>query len=116
MTRIANTEQVLLLLRAHLERTARQGRKNTKKVSSRDSVRATPLKRLREISDKEELPQEAFKRAIVQGLLAEELGEEVLNDPLFQKLVDEVHDRIKRDEDSNTLLDLATRQLAGSDP
>lgn len=108
MTRITNTDQVLALLRARLERSAR-ARRGTAKSAQRS--RPTPLVRLQEMASGEELSESDIARAVIAGLLAEEFGEDVVAESRFQQIVDEVRRLIEADEQSSTRLKIAVRDL-----
>lgn len=109
MTRISNTEQVLLLLRAHLQRTGRQRR--TSRAGPAGASRRSPVERLRELAGDGELPRQEIGRALLAGLLADDLGEGAINDPSFQRVLDEVQRRVAGDKDAKQMLDRAVDQL-----
>lgn len=89
MTRITSADHVLLLLR---ERLARSGGDRT--VQSRGAATARsptrPLERLRAMTALDRLGEEDRRRAIIQGLLTEELGDAIGNDPGFQTVLSKV--------------------------
>jgi hypothetical protein len=112
LTRITNTDQVLLLLQSHLQRAQRAERKTAGAVS-KSNVPQTPIERLQNLVRQDELPETEIGRAIVRGLLAHEFGAAVANDAKFNALVDEVLGAIRRDEATSRLLERAIQQLTG---
>lgn len=110
MTRITNADQVLLLLRAHLERTERQRRKDVS-AGARAETRQGPLERVHNMAGLENLSERDISRALISGLLTEEFGVEVASEPLFQEIVDGVLRIVDADEKSRALLQKALTQL-----
>jgi hypothetical protein len=108
MTRITNAEQVLVLLRAHLERAQRSTRKRTQ---SRDS-KPGPLERVQRLASAEGLSEADVARALIAGLLTEEFGAGFAAEPRFQAMVEEVWGVIERDEKARGLLRRALAELA----
>ena len=70
MTRITNAEQVLLLLRTHLERAQRSERRRTQRRNAKPS----PLERAQRLASTEGLSEADLSRALIAGLLTEEFG------------------------------------------
>ncbi|WP_137861310.1 MULTISPECIES: hypothetical protein [unclassified Sphingomonas] len=115
MTRIGNVDQVLLLLQEQLQRTsrnrgtARQGRTARAEASS-----ARPLDRVRALAALDTLDEEELRRAMVRGLLAEQFGEAVGNDPALIAIVDQVSRMIGETPEGRQLMDRALAQLRES--
>ena len=115
MTRITNTDQVLLLLQSHLQRAQRSGRKTTSAVS-RTNVPQTPIERVQNLVRQDELPEAEIGRALGRGLLGHEFGAAVANEAKFHAIVDEVLNAIRRDQAANQLLERAVKQLVERPP
>ena len=109
MTRITNTEQVLLLLRSHLQRSERNRRRGAS--AAKGGGKQGPLQRVQELANAPGLSETAIARAMVAGLLTEQFGAAVANDPRFQQMVEEVHGVIERDEAGRDLLRKAVTAL-----
>lgn len=112
MTRISNADQALQILRQQLQRMS--GKSEAKRSNKTDATRPSQQKaitRLKALAQLEELSSEEFERTLVQGLLIDEFGEGVVNDPHFQKLVDNVLAIISSDQKSRQLLLSAKREL-----
>lgn len=107
MTKITNADQVLILLRAHLERAKRASKAGAQKNSSRSG----PLERVTKLAATEGLSEEDVARALIGGLLAEEFGAEFAAEPRFQSLVEDVRLMIDRDENGRSLLRRAVGEI-----
>ena len=112
MTRITNADHVLLLLRNHLGRTdkGRRKRRQADRAEQRP-VQSSPLERVERLAAADELSELEIRRALIAGLLAEEFGENVINDPHFQQIVDDVVTILQRDTNSEALLQAACKGL-----
>ncbi len=111
MTRITNADHVLLLLRNHLERNEKSRRKRTPASGEKRPHHAGPLERLERLAAADDLPEPEIRRALISGLLAEEFGDEIINDPNFQQIVDDVAGLLQRDPKSEKLLSAACARL-----
>jgi hypothetical protein len=108
VTRITNAEQVLHLLRAHLERARnadRKGRGDAKAVKQ-----ARPMERMRALNGAG-LSDAQLERALISGLLAEEFGPGLANEARFQHIIDEVTHTLRRDQRGRELLAEAIKRL-----
>ena len=88
VTQIGPADQVLLLLREQLKAAERGKPKKTER-SAKTAGRA-PRERLAALAAIEDLPERDFRRAMVRGLLAERLGEELVADPAFEAAAIEI--------------------------
>ena len=109
MTRITNSEHVLMLLRAQLRQIERPAR--MPKASGTAKVHKSPLERLRDVARSDDASDEDIQRLFVQNLLADAFGEKVVNDPMFQSVVQSVTATILSDDDSRALLDQALKRV-----
>ena len=113
MTRITNSDHVLLLLREQLQKI---GRTRSERPSRAGAVRGStprPIARLQAMASLEEYAGEEFRRTLVRAILTEEMGEAMANDPSFQAVVDNVYRMISSTPDGQELIDRAGRQLRG---
>lgn len=108
MTRITNADQVLMLLRIHLERAHRAERKPAKTPSGRPG----PLARVQQMTGAEGMSEADLARALIAGLLTEEFGAEFAVEPRFQALVEDVRQIIEHDDNGRALLRDAVTQLS----
>ena len=105
MTRITGSDAVLALVQEQLHRLGK-GRAGGRARSARAGA-ATPLDRLRALAGQGGLSDDDVKAALVRGLLVEQLGEGIGNDPAFARIAGEVL-RILGDSDAGrALLDRA---------
>jgi hypothetical protein len=109
MTRVGNVEQVLLLLREQLQRAGKKSGTVRKTETGRTTQR--PLDRVRALAALDSLNEDEVRRAVVRGILTEEFGEGVGNDPALQQVVDQVIGIIGGTPDGAELIDRAVAQL-----
>lgn len=114
MTRITGADQILTLLRAQLEQREKQRRKTTQGRGTLPEAQNS-VSRLREITCRDDLPRSTLERALVQALLVKEFGETAINDPSFQNMLDNLHERIASDSKTSDLLRRATDELLSLD-
>lgn len=111
MTRISNADQVLIMLRAHLERVQRGRKKEVARPPKHSRARQSPLERVQHLAAAAGLSETEIGAALIEGLLLEEFGPAFANDPQFLRITQEVKRVIGDDEHSTLLLQNAVRQL-----
>lgn len=89
MTRITGADHVLLLLREKLSRAERE-RAGAPGKAAIGRTGSSPLERLRAMTGLDALSGDERRRAVVHGLLADELGDAVVNDASFGAVLDDV--------------------------
>jgi hypothetical protein len=101
MEPVSNVDGLVLLLRQRLLERSRANRSSQKdrKVSGRADVGA-----VRALAAVDNLDDRQLKRALIQNILAEQLGDGLLNEARFQQVVDRVTDTIELDTDASRLL------------
>jgi hypothetical protein len=112
MTRIGNTDQVLLLLREQLQKLGHNRKERTGRSGPVRKSTPRPIERLQAMGSYEE--GEEFRRTLVRAILTEEMGEAMANDPSFQAVVDNVYRMLSATADGQDLIDRAGRQLRGA--
>lgn len=112
MTRISASDHIMILLRQKLERAAalKKGGK-AQKVGGAANEDGSNIHRIRALAQMESLSDEDIERSMIQGLLIEELGEGLVNDPKFQQLVSRVAELLASDDAGRALLNAARRDL-----
>jgi hypothetical protein len=113
LTKISNSDHVLILLRAQLERAKKAGRTDKAQPKKTSDIREGPVARVRSLALYDNLSQVDLARALVSGLLLEHFGEEVVNAAKFQGLVDEIISQLGANTAGKELLDQATIELLG---
>ncbi|PTS90551.1 hypothetical protein DBR17_01115 [Sphingomonas sp. HMWF008] len=111
MTRISNADQVLLLLQEQIGRLAKN------KSAPRGTLAAKggtpePMARVRALAAREGLSEEDLKRALVRGILVQQLGDAVGNDPAFEAIAHDVIRIIGEAPEGRDLLERALGRLS----
>ena len=109
MTRIDGTAAVLALVQEQLHRL---GKDRAQTSRGAKTGAATPLDRLRALTGRDALSDDDLKRALVRGLLVQQLGEGIGNDPAFERVAGDVLRILGESDDARDLLERAVRQLA----
>lgn len=119
MDPISQVDQLVLLLRQRLlERSAARPRHRSESGVRGDLARLSASQRLQQIAALDALGERGVRRGIVQSLLAEHLGRELLNDANFQQTIDDVVDALERDEKGRAVMReviVQLRRTAGAD-
>jgi hypothetical protein len=111
VTKVSNSDHVLMLLRAQLERAKKAGRAGKAQPKKTTDIREGPVSRVRSLALYDNLTQSDLARALVSGLLLEHFGEEIVNAAKFQALVDEIVSQLGANTAGKELLDQATVEL-----
>ena len=104
---------MLLLLRAHLQRSDRARKRTKSSGAERAAPRQSAVERAQQIASAEGLSPNDVARALISGLLTEEFGDSIANDARFQQMVDEVTSALRADAAGGKLLKAAVRELGG---
>ncbi|WP_341209501.1 hypothetical protein [uncultured Sphingomonas sp.] len=110
MTTIGITDRVLLILRERLRRSERAATRGTAPVGERA---ASPQERMEALATIRDLPERDFRRAVVRGLLGEQLGEALAADPAFDAMSAEVLRIVEGSDEARAVLDRAVEELRG---
>jgi len=112
MTRITNVDQVMLLLQSRLQSKKKTDKKHGEgnRVEKKE-LHQPPLSRVKNIVKDGVLSEEDIHKALVRGLLTQEFGSSIANDPAFHRIIEDVMGVIRKDESSKKLLQQAMRQL-----
>lgn len=111
MTGIGKVDQVVLQLRAQLQKVA-QSRGRPAAGAAR--AEKSPLDRFRALDGAERHGDRDLRRKFVRALLTEELGEDLANQPEFERISNEVWALIEEDEGLRPQLEEALRELGNS--
>lgn len=112
MTRISASDHIVILLRQKLERAAtlKKGDK-ARQVAGAGQEDGSNIHRVRALAQMASLSDEDIERSMIQGLLVEELGEALANDPKFQQIVSRIVELLGSDEAAKALLAAARHDL-----
>lgn len=110
MDPISNVDQLVLMLRQRLmERSKGVGGKDrSTRASTTPSPAATPLSALGALDDRQ------FRRALIQDILGERMGRQLVNDAEFQQVVERVATALEQDATAGRLMDRVVRELRGA--
>lgn len=112
MDPISNVDRVVLILRQRLQERARAAA--SKNVTLAGDAQKTPLEVVQSLAVAEGLGDRELGRALVQSLLTDHFGRDLVNDAKFQRVVDRVTETLEADPTSAQLLADTVRQLRAS--
>jgi len=104
MDPISNADRLAILLRQKLLERSKAGRAG--RPDSKEAAHTMPAgaSGVRALAGVEGVDERQLRRAFVQTLLADQLGQSLINDPQFQQIVSRVTDTIEEDPDASRLL------------
>jgi hypothetical protein len=109
MDPISQADRLVIILRQRLAERARSGKAEGKAAPRRrPQSRIDPLRALAAADDSDE---RQLRRLLVQTLLADQIGQELINEPQFQQVVDRVTEAIEGDGEAARLLGRVARDL-----
>jgi hypothetical protein len=111
MTRVGNVDQVLLLIREQLQRSGRGRGASRAALGASAEPASGPIERMRALAMLDTLEERDLRRAVVHGLLADQLGEGVANAPELVAIIDRVIRTIEETPEGRALTDRAIGQL-----
>lgn len=113
MEPISNADRLVLLLRQKLEERAKaeRARSGARGPAGQTQVRISGVRALAAAGSSDEKP---LRRAVIQHLLADQMGGELINDAKFQEIVSRVSDAIEADDETRGLLSGVVSELRGS--
>lgn len=114
MTRISNSDHVLLLLQDQIARLAKDRAGRAGRVPPARGGVPEPLVRLRALARRAGVSEDELKRALVRGLLVQQLGEALGGDPAFEAVAGDVLRIIGESAGGQELIDRALAQLGAS--
>lgn len=114
MDRISSADRVIMLLRQRLLERSRTG--NASRPDGRSSGNPAPgsLDGIQALAGVEGIDDHQLSRALIQSLLAEEFGAELINDAKFQQVVTRVVETIEGETGSAKLLSRLLGDLRAS--
>lgn len=102
MEPVSTTDRLVLLLRRKLEERARARGVSRLKARSAHAVAARSA--VRALAAAGSVDERQVRRAVVQNILADQIGPELMNDAHFQQIVSRVTDAIAEDHQASGLL------------
>ena len=110
MEPISSAERLVLILRQKLEERARASGKSRARERGQ-SVAPAEASGVRGLAAVEGTDSRNFRRAVVQQILADQIGPSLINDAQFQLVVTRVSDAIENDPDTAALLSRAIAEF-----
>jgi len=104
MDPVSGADQLVILLRQKLRERARLAAKE--KTGTRPQTGGEPsgLQMVQALVAVEGVDQHLLRRALVQNLMAEHFGQEMINDAQFQQIVSRVTGAIEEDDGASALI------------
>jgi hypothetical protein len=110
MTRVSNIDQFTLILRQRLLERTKGAQKGRGRAHARTNSESG-LARVRELAAIGQADARQVRRALVEGLLADQFGPELVNEARFQQVVERVSQTLEADEQTRSLLDRVVADL-----
>lgn len=104
MDPISGADQLVILLRQKLQERARASSKSKAAKHSKVGGEPVGLPSIYTLLSAEGADPGLLRRALVQNLLAEHFGQEMINDAQFQQIVSRVTGLVEEDADASTLV------------
>lgn len=105
MDPISNVDRLVLILRQRLAESSGKAKAGRKDAGRPARSAANPADAIRAIAATGSATDRELKRALVQTLLADHFGQELVNDARFQQVVDRVQASLDQDPDLAVLFD-----------
>lgn len=112
MDPISNADRLARLLRQKLEERSKTGKRTA--TAPRQAVQPRGVEAVRAVTGRlagAGVDDAHLKRALIEQLLADQFGSEMLNEPRFQQIVDQVADIMQTDKSISDLLGKAMADL-----
>lgn len=109
MEPVSNVDRLVLLLRQRLQE--RERLKAAPRTAGRTTGRTGGLTAAQALAAIGHIDERQFRRALIQGLLTDQFGHEMLNEARFQQVVDRVVSAIEGDAAGRELLDRISREM-----
>ena len=103
MDPITNVDRLVLILRQKLEERQRASQ-SSKKTGQPTSVNQSAVSRFGTIAAIDGVDERQLRRTFIQTLLADQLGEKLVNDAQFQQVVSRVTEAVEEDSAASKLL------------
>jgi hypothetical protein len=111
MDPISQVDQLAMILRQRILDHSTPRTAKTKKAGA--EARSSWVANLKALAATEAVNDHQLRRALVQSILAEQLGQGLLNEMKFQRIVDRVTEALEADKAGATLLSQCITELRG---
>jgi hypothetical protein len=113
MDPISNVDRLVRLLRARLDERAKASRTERRAPQS-DAQGAEKPDPLSALAAAEGVPQRALKRALIEHILADHFGHDLINEARFQQVTERVAETLESDPASDALMTRLVKELRSS--
>lgn len=114
MDPISNVDRLVLILRQRLQERAKANASRSERRERSEQEPATGLDNVQAMAAVEGVDDRQLGRALIQSILADHFGPEMLNEAKFQQVVDRVTEAIGEDEGGAQLLSRMVGELRTS--
>jgi len=111
MSAISNVDRLVVVLRQRLLEQVQQPAANRADLPNETQRQATGFEQLQALAAVDDIEDDQLRRALIQNILSEYFGPELLNEAKFQQVIDRVTDVLKRDPKLSKLLSQVVRDL-----
>ncbi|HWE45780.1 MAG TPA: hypothetical protein VG407_07105 [Caulobacteraceae bacterium] len=112
MDPISNVDQIVLILRQRLQERARAAAsKNKTPPGVSNARRPARLQSVRSLAAVEGVDDPQLRRTLVQNILSDQFGAELVNEAQFQQVVDQVTVALEENEQASVLLTRLVSEL-----
>jgi hypothetical protein len=109
MDPISNVDRLVLLLRQRLQE--RERARGPAKAGRRAAPATGGMSAAQALAAIDDVDERHLRRALIQGLLSDQFGSNVINEARFQQIVDRVLGAIEDDDAGRALLDRISKDL-----
>lgn len=103
MNPVSNVDRILVILRQRLNDQAKAGRRTTSATAP--SRGASTAQSIAALVGAGNIDERQLRRTLIQSLLADQLGPQMINDARFQHVLGQVSDAIEQDHGARKLVD-----------
>jgi hypothetical protein len=104
MDPISNADRLALILRQRLQERSRTSAERKGRKEADRGGRPEAADQVRAVAAMDGADERQQRRALVQAMLADQFGRELINEPEFQQVVDRVVETIESDSSSAELM------------
>ena len=108
MTRITNSDQIMRLLRSQIDKIDRDKKKP---AGVKGTQRSSPLELVKSLAQDENQSQSTVKNALIIAILAEQFGEDLVNDPNFRGMTNKLTKLLSEDRETDAILEASISDM-----
>jgi len=108
MDPVSNADRLVRILRHRLDQRSRASGRGAPSAPSAQSSRSGGVQPLAAVAD---IDDRQMRRSLIQGILTDQFGTDLLNDAKFQHVIDQVIETLGENEQGARLLDRMVGEL-----